>query len=197
MKSAQLKELILQALEHEQGGVLIYETALQCVVNAELRTEWAKYLSQTREHVQALTTVCEKFGFKADEQTPGRKVVQHIGKSLVEAMKMALKEGDHAAAELVACDCVLMAEIKDLANWSLLGVCAKNGDSAALQAAYDQIADEEKEHYYHSKGWGRELWFKSLGLHATLPPPEEARDVKSAIGAALVEGMSKRKAGAS
>ena len=196
MNSTQLKELLLQALEHEKGGVLIYETALQCVVNAELRTEWSKYLTQTREHVETLTTVCEKFGFKADEQTPGRLVVQHIGKSLVEAMKMALIDGNRSAAELVACDCVLMAEVKDQVNWGLLGVCAKNTDNAPLQSAYDQIEGEEDEHFFHSRAWGRELWFKSLGLHATLPPREEARGVKSALGAALAEGMSNRKAAA-
>lgn len=33
----------------------------------------------------------------------------------------------------------------------------------------------------------RELWLKSLGLPAILPPPEEVRDVKTAIGAARAE----------
>ena len=33
-------------------------------------------------------------------------------------------------------------------------------------------------------GWTRELWIESLGLPAVLPPPEEEKDVKTAIGAA-------------
>jgi hypothetical protein len=33
-------------------------------------------------------------------------------------------------------------------------------------------------------GWARELWIESLGLPAVLPPPEEEKDVKTAIGAA-------------
>jgi hypothetical protein len=40
MVSAQLKELLLQSLEHERGGVLVYETALKCVVNRQLHEEW-------------------------------------------------------------------------------------------------------------------------------------------------------------
>jgi len=187
MKQAQLKEVVLQALQHEKGGVLVYQTALECVVNSDLREEWEKYLEQTREHLATLIAVCDTLNLDPDEVTPGCKVVEHSGKSLVVAMKMALAAGDAAAAELVACDCVVLAETKDHANWQLLGACAKalKGPGAdALRAAYEAIEDEEDEHLYHSKGWGRELWLKSLGLEAVLPPPEETRDVHSAAEAA-------------
>src|SRR5438105_6082122 len=43
------------------------------------------------------------------------------------------------------------------------------------------------EHLYHSKGWLRELSLESLGLKAVLPPPEERKHVKTAIGAARAE----------
>jgi len=33
-------------------------------------------------------------------------------------------------------------------------------------------------------GWSREFWFASLGLPAQPPPREEAKKVKTAIGAA-------------
>jgi hypothetical protein len=33
-------------------------------------------------------------------------------------------------------------------------------------------------------GWARELWIQSLGMPAVLPPPEEQKQVASAIGAA-------------
>lgn len=183
----QLKELILQSLEHERGGVLIYQTALECAVNSDLREEWTKYLAQTERHVEILAGVCDALGLDAGEMTPGCKIVQHNGKSLVVAMKMALAEGDAAATELVACDCVVLAETKDHANWGLIGQCAKalSGDAAtSLQSAYDEVEDQEDEHLYHTKGWCRELWLKSLGLAAVLPPPEEQKDVKSATAAA-------------
>ena len=35
MKTKQLEELILQSLEHEMGGVKIYETAVACAVNSD------------------------------------------------------------------------------------------------------------------------------------------------------------------
>src|SRR5688572_26655497 len=195
VKPPQLKELLLQSLEHERGGVLIYQTALECALNKDLRKEWEEYLEQTENHVAILTTACEAIGLDPDEMTPGRKVVQHTGKSLVVAMKMALAASDPPAAELVACECVVLAETKDHADWELIGECAKaaSGEvAAALKEAYEEVEDEEDEHLYHTKGWCRELWLKSLGLKAVLPPPEEKKDVKTAMDAAKVKQERKK-----
>jgi rubrerythrin len=190
MISAQLKELLLQALEHERGGVLIYQTALECVVNDDLREEWKEYLTQTRSHVAALTAACEAMGLDPEEVTPGRKIVEHTGKALVVAMKMALAASDARGAELVACESVVLAETKDHFNWQLVGACIDRleGDAqAALREAYDRVEEEEDEHLYHTKGWCRELWLQALGMEAVLPPPEEERNVKTAMEAAEVQ----------
>ena len=186
----QVKELLLQSLEHERGGVILYQTALECVLNDDLREEWEKYLEQTENHVEILTLANEALGLDADEMTPGRKIVQHSGKSLAIAMKMALAENNPAAAELVACECIVVAETKDHFDWELIGKCAKElpADQAdILKEAYERVEDEEDEHLYHTKGWCRELWFKALGFDSQLPPPEEKKDVKTAIDAAKAE----------
>jgi hypothetical protein len=36
-------------------------------------------------------------------------------------------------------------------------------------------------------GWCRECWIQALGMPAVLPPPEEVKDVETAIGAARAE----------
>jgi len=190
MNSSQLKELLLQSLVHERGGVLVYQTALECVINKDLRAEWEKYLKQTTNHVDVLTRTCTALGLDPGEMTPGCQIVQHTGKSLVVAMKMALAANDPPAAELVACECVVLAETKDHADWELIGECAKaakGDDATALHAAYDEVEDQEDEHLYHTRGWCRELWLKSLGLKSVLPPPEEKQDVKTAAEAARVK----------
>jgi hypothetical protein len=90
----------------------------------------------------------------------------------------------------VACEAVVLAETKDHADWELIGAAAKGAEgpvAEALQAAYDEIEDQEDEHLYHTKGWCRELWLASLGLEAQLPPPEETQNAKSAIEAARVQ----------
>src|SRR5690606_2629257 len=52
--------LILEALEHERGGVLVYQAALNCAQNSDLRAEWTNYLDETKEHVEALIAVCDE-----------------------------------------------------------------------------------------------------------------------------------------
>jgi hypothetical protein len=44
MKDEEVRELLYQALETELGGVQVYQTALRCVVNADLKKEWEEYL---------------------------------------------------------------------------------------------------------------------------------------------------------
>lgn len=190
MNEKQVTELVLQSLEHEMGGIQVYETALKCVINDDLRGEWKKYLGETRHHAEVLTNACVAMGIDPKLSTPGRKVVREMGESLVAAMEMTLDAGPPEAAQLVACECVVIAETKDHLNWELIGKSAeksKGKNSKALQAAYDEVEDQEDEHLYHSKGWCRELWIESLGMRAVLPPPEERKDVKTAIGAARAE----------
>jgi hypothetical protein len=179
MVTAQLKELLLQSLVHERGGVLVYNTALECALRDDLRDEWKKYLAQTVKHVELLTHACQALGLDPGEMTPGCQIVQHNGKSLVIAMKMALAASDPSAAQRVACECVMLAETKDRADWQLIGRAAEALDAdvaAPLKAAYDEVHDEEDEHLFHTQGWCRELWLESLGLDAVLPPPEEKQD---------------------
>ena len=191
----QVRELLLQALVHERGGALIYSTALECAVNDDLREEWETYLEQTIRHGDILTGVCVAMGLDPDEMTPGCQIVHHNGKALVIAMKMARANGDFEAAQLVACDCVVLAETKDHANWELIGECAKQmgtEEASLLREAYEEVEDEEDEHLYHTKGWCRELWLKSLGLKAVLPPPEETQHVRTAMDAAKVDKSRKK-----
>jgi len=186
-------ELLYQALETEMGGIQVYETALRCARNDDLREEWQEYLEQTRNHERIVLEVFSAIGLDPEADTPGRQVVRHTGESLVEAMEMALAEAPEAA-QVVAAECVVLAETKDHMNWELIGEVAKTlkGEEAkALKAAHDQVEDEEDEHLYHTMGWARELWLQSLGLPAVLPPPEEKKDVKTAIGAARAKGSRK------
>jgi rubrerythrin len=190
MKQKMVKELLLQSLEHEMGGVKIYQTALKCVVNDELRDEWERYYQETETHVQILRDVCSQMQIDPEEQTPGRRIVHDLGTAFVAAMEAALGAGDEEAAQHVACQCVTLAELTDHSNWELIGQAAKHmtgADGKALKSAYDEVEDQEDEHFYHSRGWTRELWMDSLGLKAVLPPPEERKHVKTAIGAARAE----------
>jgi len=187
MNREQLVELLYQSLETERGGIRIYETAVGCAQNDDLKKEWKKYLDQTENHVQVVRGMFGELGLDPETETPGRNVVRHIGESLVKAMEMALASGEPEAAQLVAAECVVHAETKDHLNWELLGQVAKKSkgeEKKILEAAQEEVEEEEDEHLYHTAGWARELWIEFLGMPAVMPPPEEEKDVKTAIGAA-------------
>jgi rubrerythrin len=194
MKNQQLNQLLYEALETEQGGVKVYETAMRCAVNEDLKEEWEKYHEQTQNHEQIVRKLFDTFGLDPEKDTPGRQVVRHIGESLVQAMEMALESAKPEAAQIVAAECVVQAETKDHLNWELISQVAektKGEEGKALKSALEQVENEEDEHLYHTTGWTRELWIESLGLPAVIPPPEEEKDIKTAIGAARAKQSRK------
>lgn len=182
-----LHDLLYQTLETELGGLQIYEAALACVCNDDLRGEWEHYLEQTRRHVQLVEGALGAFGLDPTTDTSGRKVLRHIGEALAKAIALAQTEASPEQAQVVAAECVTLAETKDHLNWELIGEIANSlsGEPAkVLRAALKEIEPQEDEHLYHGAGWARELWMEGLGLTAVLPPPEEQKNVKTAIGAA-------------
>jgi hypothetical protein len=186
----QVKELLYQALETEIGGQQVYRAAIECAQEPELQEEWEKYLEETTNHERILRETFGKIGLDPEVETPGRKVVRSKAEALVSAMRMALAEGGGEAAQLCAAESVVEAETKDHQNWELIGRVAEKSSGqmkSALQEAYEQVEEEEDEHLYHTMGWARELWIKSLGMPAVIPPPEEEKKVKTAIGAARAE----------
>ena len=96
MEMKQLNELLLQSLEDERGGAKLYEAALDCAQNEELKAELEKYLKETIR--------------KAAESAPPE------------------------AAELVACECVVLAETKDHLDWELLGRAASRSCELAASS---------------------------------------------------------------
>ena len=186
MNEIQVRELLLQSLEHERGGVKIYKAAIAAAQRPDLKAEWTDYLEQTEQHVQALTDICEVFGIDPFMMTPGTQIVRATGAALLQSIEMAMAAGNPIAAQLVAAECVVLAETKDHMDWELIGEVANEltGEQReAVSEAYERIEDEEDEHLYHTQGWVRELWLEALGLPFELPPPEEKQDVTSAVEA--------------
>lgn len=187
MEREKLTELLYQALETERGGVEVYDAALRCAVNEDLKEEWEKYRDQTKHHVEVMTGVLEGFQLEPERRTRGAEIVAQKAQALVKAMEKAREDLEPAGAQLVAAECVVEAETKDHLDWELLGEAAKalEGEEAELlKKAVDEVENEEDEHLYHTMGWSRELWMEFLGLPAVLPPPEEKKRAVTAIGAA-------------
>ena len=183
-----LTALLYEALETEIGGVEVYLNALPCALNPELRSEWEKYLAETREHVRSVEELLEARNLDTARDTPERQIVRMVGKALVKAIQTALGSAHPESAQVIAAECVVLAETKDHSNWQLLKKFVEESPESSddLAAAIERVESEEDEHLYHTQGWVRELRKQALALPADLPPPEEARDVESSAEAAQV-----------
>ncbi|MBU9615814.1 DUF892 family protein [Burkholderia multivorans] len=189
-KHAGILELLCQAYETELGGEKVYQAALQCAVDEDLHKEWEKYHRETQHHQEVLRKVFDALGLDPDTKTPGRAAVAATGKSLVQVIEHAKKQAEPAVAQVVAAECVVLAETKDHLNWELIGYAADqlSGDAAkVLKEAHDEVEPDEDHHLYHTRGWAREMWIQSMGFKAVLPPPEEVKKVESAAEAARAE----------
>src|SRR4051812_37559048 len=98
MDRKQMEELLYQALETEIGGQKVYETAIGCAQNSELKEEWQKYLDETRNHETILRDTFKRIGLNTEKQTSGRGVIKFKAGALVQSMEMALKDGGPADA---------------------------------------------------------------------------------------------------
>lgn len=121
MQTKQLTELLLQSLEHERGSARIYAAAAECALDPRLANELAKDLEETNQHLAKLTELIAAFGIDPDAQTPGRQIVAFLARSLVDAIRAAAQKGPPEAAELVACECVVLAQTKAYLDWTLSG----------------------------------------------------------------------------
>jgi hypothetical protein len=67
------------------------------------------------------------------------------------------------------------------------GVRVRFSKKTGSEYVFQEAEDDEDHHLYHTKGWCRELWIQTLEMQAVLPPPEEVKQVETAIGAARAE----------
>lgn len=190
MDRSHLDELLYQAIETELGGEQLYKAAIENAVNEDLKKEWQTYLEETQTHQEILGRVFEAAGLDINTESPGRTIVRQKGKALLEAVEGARAAADPKIGELVAAESVVEAESKDHQNWELLGRMVEHLDGDlkdALSDAYEEVADQEAHHLFHTMGWSRELWLDYLGVPAALPPPEEEMKVATQIGAGRAE----------
>ncbi len=72
---------------------------------------------------------------------------------------------DREEAQRVACDCLVLAETRHHANWSLIAQCADahhGPEARVLRGAVDHVESEENGKLSRARGWCRELWLDSL-----------------------------------
>lgn len=171
-----LRELLLQALEAEAGYIAVLSTALRCAFNGDLRRTWRDLLDHSRRRERTLISVLQQLDLSPCSKTPGRRIAGQMTTALLDALERALVDGDAAAAQVVAAECVEHAAIRIQRTWELIGHVARTSVDEVgrtLDTAFESAPRDEGE-LYRNRGWVRELWIETLGLPAVVPPPGRA-----------------------
>lgn len=188
-KRDQIDEFLLLSLEHERLGADVYRAALLCAIDARLAAEWRCCLDETLEHVNILEEVCKALGLDSERDFPRRDIGRRRGASLVEATLHAKDLGSHEAAQIIACECVVLAETKDHLDWELLGHVADALDGEAgegLREACELVAEQEERHLQKSRAWCTQLWLRCLEID---PIPAAAPAVRSTVAPLGASGV--------
>ncbi len=167
MDSERLQDLILQSLEHKRRGAQLYEKALECGLHEDLKRDWESARKHAHEHEKILIQVCAELGIDPETPTPARAHIEETAASLVGAMQAGIEAGDPAGAQLLACDCVIVAETEAYLTWQLLGNAARELTGPAANALQIVIGDIDGN---GGRGWYRSLWRKVRGAKALSSP---------------------------
>jgi hypothetical protein len=195
MESEQVKELLLQSLEHERGSVDVYQTAVKCAQLDALKEDWTRCISDIRHRELLLTELCRKLSFNPEHMTCTREVTKYLGEALTSAMELAHESGKPHQAQLIAAECVTLCETTTHSNWHLIAQCGRESSGEQkqlLDAAVGEVEEEVDRQFYRAHGWERELHLQSLGIKAVLPPPEEREQVISPVRAARIQHRRER-----
>jgi len=87
--------------------------ALECAQDEALRREWRERINEARARSAMLARMLGRLG--ADPGVEPRAAAS--GDCLLDAMELALRNGDLTAAEAVARECVLLADVRCRQTW--------------------------------------------------------------------------------
>ncbi|HEY3521499.1 MAG TPA: hypothetical protein VGK80_10755 [Rhodanobacteraceae bacterium] len=103
--------LLARAYGAERTRICHVLKALECAQDGELRDLWHKRLELARSRADMLARMLARC-----EDQPAAEP-RSVGDCLLEAMELALRNGDLVAAEAVARECVALADIQCARAW--------------------------------------------------------------------------------
>jgi hypothetical protein len=171
---AQVRRLLLHALEAERSTIGVYEAAMGVAVDEQVQREWSTQLEETRLHARILCDLLPALGLDPDATSPARDAVPRQGAALVAAIEMAAANGDHAATQLVAAECVALAEARDHLNWQLIGMLAESAPGGLAAEFAPAPDDAEPDSFGLADDSAPASWPQALGL-ATAPSCPDGR----------------------
>jgi rubrerythrin len=144
-----LMDKLSEFITVERGGAKLYQAALQSVRDPEVVDKFRHFYEETRRHEEILANVIRSLGGDPDYMSRGAKLAQAKAESPLNTMTMT--DGvSPKEAELNAMENIILAEIKDYADWELLDKIAHRSSdsnvSSVLKPVVSEVQGQEDEH---------------------------------------------------
>lgn len=124
---ARFSEWLESAYAAELTRVCHVLKALECAQDASLRAEWRKRADDAKSRAETLARMLAELGVEPIETAESPSP----GDCLLDAMELALRNGDLVAAEAIARECVLLAEVHCAQTWRNVQQAMGNGNTLA------------------------------------------------------------------
>ncbi|HET6905362.1 MAG TPA: hypothetical protein VFH52_00260 [Rhodanobacteraceae bacterium] len=111
---ARFSESLKLAYDAELTRVCHVMKALECAQDESLRREWRARTNEARARAAMLARMLGELGVDPDTT---RQATSDGGDCLLDAMELALRNGDLTAAEAIARECVLLADAHCTQAW--------------------------------------------------------------------------------
>jgi rubrerythrin len=139
-----LKEFLSEMLAVEQGGVELYERALEELSHDDLRSRLEQYHKQTQRHVELCQEMLNEAGANEAEMSPAAEAAEHKAQGLLSA------EVPDKLKDINNLENLVLAETKDHWNWELLGSLMdqveERGLKKVVSRAVREVRRQENDH---------------------------------------------------
>jgi rubrerythrin len=128
----------------EEGGIKLYEKALDELQHEELRDKLEELHEETQRHVELVQEMMQAAGIDADHKSPGAEAAEHKAEGLLST------EVEEELRDLNNIENLVLAETKDHWDWEMLSSIVSRIQERelkdAVRSAVSEVFKQEREH---------------------------------------------------
>jgi rubrerythrin len=159
-----LNQFLSEMLAVEQGGVELYDRALEELGHDDLRPKLELFHEQTQRHVELCKEMLNAAGGDESEMSPGAEAAEHKAQGLLSA------EVPPELKDINNLENLVLAETKDHWNWELLGSLMDRIEERDLKKVVSRAVREVRRQENDHLTWSQKMLTR-LGTEAAQRQP--------------------------
>ncbi len=139
-----LNDFLSEMLAVEEGGIKLYEKALDELQHEKLRDKLEEFHEQTQRHVELVQEMMQAAGADPNHKSPGAEAAEQKAQGLLST------EVEEKLRDLNNIENLVLAETKDHWDWEMLSAIVSRIEERELKdaarSAVSEVFKQEREH---------------------------------------------------